>query len=61
MDRFDFVEGFNACESPESNRKAMEIAADFKKPVFGGSDAHREECVGRRERYFPGKLKRNLI
>ena len=27
MDRFDFIEGFNACESPESNRKAMEIAA----------------------------------
>ena len=24
----------------------MEIAARYEKPVFGGSDAHKEECVG---------------
>lgn len=46
MDRFDFVEGFNACESPESNARAMEIAEQYDKPVFGGSDAHKEDCVG---------------
>lgn len=46
MDRFDFLEGFNACESLESNATAMEIAARYEKPVFGGSDAHKEECVG---------------
>lgn len=46
MDKFDFLEGFNACESLESNATAMEIAARYEKPVFGGSDAHKEECVG---------------
>ncbi|MCI9219485.1 MAG: PHP domain-containing protein [Lachnospiraceae bacterium] len=46
MDRFDFLEGFNACESPESNATAMEIAARYDKPVFGGSDAHKPDCVG---------------
>ncbi len=58
MDRFDFIEGFNACESPESNKRAMEIAVDFKKPVFGGSDAHREECVGKAETVFSGEIKK---
>ncbi len=46
MDRFDFLEGFNACESPESNAAAMEIAASYGKPAFGGSDAHKVDCVG---------------
>ena len=46
MDRFDFLEGFNACESPESNAAAMEIAASYGKPAFGGSDAHKADCVG---------------
>lgn len=46
MDRFDFIEGFNACEEPESNDRAMEIAKEFDKPVFGGSDAHKVDCIG---------------
>lgn len=46
MDRFDFLEGFNACESRESNRRAAEIAEQFGLPTFGGSDAHRPDCVG---------------
>ncbi len=46
MDRFDFLEGFNACETQESNRQAREIADRFGLPAFGGSDAHREDCVG---------------
>lgn len=46
MDRFDFIEGFNACESPESNGRAQEIAERFGKPMFGGSDAHKADCVG---------------
>ena len=46
MDRFDFIEGFNACEEPESNAQAMEIAERFGKPVFGGSDAHKPDCIG---------------
>lgn len=46
MDRFDFLEGFNACESRESNRQAREIADRFGLPAFGGSDAHKPDCVG---------------
>lgn len=46
MDKFDFIEGFNSCEEPESNAKAMEIAEQFGKPVFGGSDAHKQDCIG---------------
>lgn len=46
MDKFDFIEGFNSCEEPESNEQAAEIAKQFDKPVFGGSDAHKADCVG---------------
>ncbi len=46
MDRFDFLEGFNACEPPESNRRALEIADRLGLPAFGGSDAHKEDCIG---------------
>lgn len=46
MDKFDFLEGFNACEPEESNGRAMEIAKQYGKPVFGGSDAHKADCVG---------------
>lgn len=56
MDRFDFIEGFNACESPESNKKAQEIAARFGKPVFGGSDAHKADCIGMGATEFEGKI-----
>jgi len=43
--RFDFIETFNACESRESNQKARELAARYNKPGFGGSDAHKINCV----------------
>lgn len=56
MDKFDFLEGFNACESPESNAMAMEIAARFEKPIFGGSDAHKEDCVGLAYTDFAGDI-----
>lgn len=46
MDQFDFVEGFNSCEEPESNERAVKIAERFQKPVFGGSDAHKADCIG---------------
>lgn len=58
MDRFDFLEGFNACESPESNATAMEIAGRFEKPVFGGSDAHKEDCIGMGYTEFRGEIGR---
>ena len=46
MDRFDFIECFNACESPESNYNATQLAKKYQKACFGGSDAHKIECVG---------------
>ena len=44
--RFDFIEGFNSGEDPEANERAMTIAAEYGKPVTGGSDAHKSDCVG---------------
>lgn len=46
MEKLDFIEGFNACEEPESNEKAEMIAKEYDKPVFGGSDAHKLDCIG---------------
>ena len=57
MDKFDFLEGFNACESPESNEKAQQIARQYDKPAFGGSDAHKEECIGLGATEFAGQIR----
>lgn len=46
MEKFDFIETFNACESPESNEKARKLAESLHLPGFGGSDSHRFDCVG---------------
>lgn len=46
LTRFDFIETFNACESPQSNQAARELADRFQKPGTGGSDFHREESTG---------------
>lgn len=57
MGKFDFIEGFNACESPESNACAQRIAAEYGKPVFGGSDAHKADCIGLGVTEFSGNVK----
>lgn len=44
--RFDFLETYNACEPPESNKAAKELALRFGKPGTGGSDSHKEESAG---------------
>ena len=46
ISKFDFVEGFNACESELANHKAKMLAQKYHKPCFGGSDSHRTDCVG---------------
>lgn len=46
VNRFDFIEVFNACESKESNRKAKRLAEKYQKLGLGGSDAHRLDCIG---------------
>lgn len=46
VSRFDFIETYNACEEPESNQAALELAKRFDKPGTGGSDSHKEDCAG---------------
>ena len=43
---FDFIEGFNACETETANDFSQLLAKDFYKPTFGGSDSHDYEYVG---------------
>ena len=44
--KFDFFETHNACETPESNAKAKQLATHFNRPQFGGSDSHKDISVG---------------
>lgn len=46
LKRFDFIETFNACESPASNKEAAALAEKLQKPGVGGSDSHRYSCIG---------------
>lgn len=56
MDRFDFLEGFNACETVQSNHNAAALAEQFEKPQFGGSDAHKTACIGLAYTEFDGAI-----
>ena len=58
MDKFDFVEIFNACETPYSNRRAEALAKVYQKAGFGGSDAHRISCVGLAYTELPDSIRR---
>lgn len=44
--KFDFIEGYNACEDADSNMRAMRIAEEYNLPCFGGSDSHKVDCAG---------------
>lgn len=44
--KFDFIEGFNACEDADTNMRAMRMAQEYNLPCFGGSDSHKADCVG---------------
>lgn len=44
--KFDFVEGYNACEDADSNMRAMRLAREHDLPCFGGSDSHKPNGVG---------------
>jgi hypothetical protein len=46
VNHFDFIEGFNTCESPLANQKAQALAKAYGKPCIGGSDSHKEDYVG---------------
>ncbi len=57
MPQFDFVEIYNACESEETNAKARKLAEEYNKPGFGGSDAHRLDCIGMAYSEFPESVR----
>ena len=57
LPQFDFVEIFNACESAETNAKAKRLAEKFNKPGFGGSDAHRLNCIGKAYTELPDTIR----
>lgn len=46
MEKFDFVEAYNSCESAQSNAAALLLARTYNLPTFGGSDSHCAACVG---------------
>ena len=46
MEKMDFVEGFNTCESSNANMLAVELAEKYGKPCIGGSDSHEERYIG---------------
>ena len=59
MADFDFVEGFNTCETPDSNRKAQSLAARHHKICTGGSDAHKALYIGMAYTEFEGEIRNN--
>lgn len=56
MERFDFVEAYNSCESLSSNTNALELALKYNLPTFGGSDSHCADCVGTAFTEFDGTI-----
>lgn len=46
MQEFDFMETYNSCENEERNQKAKETARKYFLVGFGGSDSHKEDCIG---------------
>lgn len=56
IEKFDFIETFNACEEAENNRKARALAKLFDKAAFGGSDSHKIACVGSGYTEFHGNI-----
>lgn len=44
--KFDFIEGYNACEEMDSNNRAMYLGRKYNLPCLGGSDSHKADCAG---------------
>ena len=59
MEKMDFVEGFNTCESRDANMLARELAAKYGKPCLGGSDSHEERYIGMAYTDIEGKISGN--
>ena len=59
IEDFDFLEGFNTCETVRANQLAQALAERYGKPCFGGSDSHKEMYVGMAFTDFAGDIKCN--
>lgn len=46
LDKFDFIETFNTCETSESNKKAKALAEKHDLPALSGSDSHVTDYIG---------------
>lgn len=44
--KFDFIEGYNACEDDISNDCSRALASKYHLPTIGGSDSHKPDSVG---------------
>ncbi len=58
MGEFDFLEEYNSCEKEESNEGAAALAAKYELPGFGGSDSHRENCIGTAYTELPDTIRK---
>ena len=56
MEKFDFLEGFNSCESDESNASAMELARQYDLPIFFFFFSHHADCVGTAYTEIPAEI-----
>lgn len=59
IQKFDFIETFNACSHAISNAKAKALADQYKKPSFAGSDAHKSTVIGTAFTTFDEDIKTN--
>lgn len=57
LKQFDFLEGYNACESDEKNRNARRLAKHFELPLTAGTDAHSGDYLGKACTYLPDTIK----
>lgn len=56
IQKFDFIESYNACEDDISNDCAKSLAEKYHLPEFGGSDSHKADCVGLGYTLLRGKV-----
>ena len=52
FDGVDLIEGYNAREFAENNRKAVELAKQMNKPVVAGSDSHLYGEIGNARTFY---------
>ncbi len=59
LTEMDFLEGFNTCESKESNELAVKLGEAYNLPMVGGSDSHASKYVGKGYTIFFDEIKCN--